>query len=858
MDKDKKHDFTVQAEHDNESHEKARGLSIVSLDVWTALAVGLVLLFVLTGFLVGWAGFYQLAVLQPIFFVFLFIVILKKQGLGKQEALFLALIFLFGYGIRTQNIQPGYKYFFGFDSYYHARIIEYLIADGSIPKIDPLGYFELPDSDRLVPTGVTFFWHICAGLFRLFTLFGPYTHALWVEIVKVLPAFFGAFISLLMYFLGKELWGKKAGYMAAFTAAVIPAYVYRTMAGFLEDDALGFFWLVAGLIFLVRALKNPRLDKQHILNALLSGLFFAGMSWSWGFFLVIPIILVFFFPFGTVLFLTRKEIKSPEVVGLLLVSFVLMSFSLLGNTLDNFIGVRAMATLEMLVLALLAVCIGLLAFFSWKKEREFFSLLVLYILSSLVFVLVSFPAKGLSWFGSMLGYVDSAVPFSAGTGVNAIGLFIAIAFVALIAGFFIFLLLFGTKNPKRRASALRMLAIVFLFAIAIATIVIILDPNGIFSSRIVEKGVFMSTVGEEGPGNPHFGYKYGILFAFALISLFAMPAFVFYRKKDYLTPVAFVWVAISLVMAWYKLKFTYHFGLPIAIAAGFCAGAVFYFFRDFKSLESKVVVLGLAFMMLSGLAIGGYFVTQRPPTLDTDPLWSQTLQWMKQNTPPGAKYLNWWSYGHWITFVAGKSVFADNRNVQWVISDGDYAKFLMAQDLNESLALAKKYKPEYVIVDSTMFQQFSSMAVYNFKVRASDLDKNTYIRNLLMFAQPARPGTQPFANFYYPCHETDQNSYVCRGRFASYQIKKENFSTIASTWSKIPTEQEEGIPVWTYRDENNSGLARFLSTVNNSTLAKLWFHDSEAMKYFEEVYRKDDSSKAIKIFKVKEEAFGWK
>jgi len=838
------------------SGEKTGLKAFMELDAWTVLAAALAVLFILFGFLTGWAGMHSLAVYQPIFFTGLFLVVLKKNGLSKQEVLFLAVIFLFGYGIRAHNIQPGYKYFFGFDSYYHGRIVGMLIEQGSLPEIDPLAYYELPDPLRRIPTDVMLFWQICAGFYRVFTLSGPFSWELWIEIMKTLPAFYGALISVLMYFLGKELWGKKAGYMAAFTAAVIPSYVYRTMAGFLEDDALGFFWLVTGLIFLIRALKEPKLDRSHLINAALAGIFFAGMALSWGFFLLIPLLLIFFFPFCTLLYLSRSEIENPLIVAFLFLSFFFGALSLLTRVLGVLVGEGPAALIQTVSLIAFAASVAGVAYFSWKHEKDFFSLLALYVLASLVFLAIIIPFIGLGWFNTMLTYVESAIPVASEGGLPAAGLGLAFAFLIAIAGFFLYLMLFGTKNPKTRQSAVRIIVIAFLFLGTGLTFFVLSDPNGMFSSSIQTTEVFLSTVGEEGPGNPHFGYKYGILVLFAYLSLVAMPAFVFIRKKDYLTPIAFIWVALSLVMAWYKLKFTYHFGLPIAIAAGFFAGAVFFLFKDFKNVESKVGVLALAFMMLCGLAIGSYFVVQRQPSLETDPLWKNTLHWMKEpaNMPEGARVMNWWSYGHWITFVAGKAVFADNRNVQWDISDGHYAKFLMSQDLEESLELIREHEPEYILVDSGLFQAFPSMAIYNFQVHSRDLDKNTYIRNLLIFAQPPRPGMVPYANFQYPCrHIADQNSYNC----VVFVIPDQSFGFAKTEWNAVPSEQEQGIPVWYYREADNSAFAKVLSTVNNSTLARLWFHDPEAMEYFEEIYRASDATKTIKIFKVKKEAFGW-
>jgi len=821
------------------------------------LIAALAVLFIGTGILIGWAGFHELAVLQPIFIAGLFVAVLKFRGLGKNEAIFLLLVFLLGYGIRAQNIQPQYEYFFGFDSYYHARMVEHIIVDGKLPEIDSLSYFELPDAQRGIPQGAMLFWYITAGLFKAFTMFAPHSRELWVEVMKTLPAFFGAFISLLMYFLGKELWGKKAGYMSAFIAAVIPSYVYRTMAGFLEDDALGFFWFVAGTIFFLRALKKPALDREHLIDAVLAGVLFSGMALSWGFFLIVPILLIFAFPFCTLLFLSRKEIEHPELIGVLFISFFLGAVVVMKGVVDALFGSELGAILNIVFTALLLVCLAVLGFISWNKDREFFGFLANYLIVAGVFLAITIPFIGLGWFGTMNSYVGSAVPFSTDTGTASIGTIIAFAFMALIVGFFLYLLLFGTKDSKKRTTTIRILVIVALVAVLLFTGFILMDLNGMFSSRLQTTEVFLSTVGEEGAGNIHFGYKYGILILFAL-AIVVMPFFIAFNKKDYLTPIAFWWIAISVVMAWYKLKFTYHLGLPLALGAGFFAGALFYYFHDFKGAEAKVGALALAFMLLCGVAIGGYFVTQRQPTLDTDPLWEDTLIWMKDNTPDGAKYMNWWSYGHWITFVSGKSVFADNRNVQWDVSDGHYSKFMMAQELEESLELIRMHKPEYVLVDSRMFSQFQSFAIYNFKVTASDLDKNTYIRNLLMFAQPVQLSNGTSANFYAPCIEImDQNAYRCSGG----NVPVESLLELSDEWSKVPALQADGIPVWYYREKDQDGFAMgygiFLSTINNSTLARLWFQDPETMKYFEQIYSVTDGGKTIKIFKVNKEAFGW-
>ncbi|MEM0360053.1 MAG: STT3 domain-containing protein [Candidatus Diapherotrites archaeon] len=785
MSKEKKEKTTETVSSDSGK----KGLELPKTDFWALLLALTVALFAICGFIVGWMGIHWAIVFQPILFGLLFLLVLKKGGLGKEEFAVLAIVLLFGYALRTQNFQPRFQYFFGFDPFFAARMLEFYLVEGQPPEIDPIAYFELPDQDRVIPTNEALFYYISVVFFRLFTAFGPYSRELLIEAVKVFPAFYGAIISVLCYFVGKELWGKKAGYVTAFLAAIMPAYVYRTTQ--FESDSMGFFWMIAGLLFLIRALKEPKLDKSHIVNALLAGIFFAGMAATWGFFLIIPILLILFFPFGLLLFLSRSI-----------------------------------------------------------KIEAFGSFVLLYLLSSVVFFVLVVFSDGFGWINTMFDYAEKALPFLNFSGENFTSIAIVIVFLALIFGFFLFILFFGTKRAETRESLLRGLVVALLYAVVVFLIIALIDPNGMFSSRIMPNDVFMTTVGEESAGNSHFSYKYGILVLFAYAALALMPLYVWFNKQDYLSPIIFLWIAASLLMAWYKLKFTYAFGLPMAFGGGALAGMLFFYFKDlkhFKAVESKIALFALAFMLLAGIAMGDFFVRHHEPSIETDIAWKETLHWMKDNTPAKAKFMNWWSYGHWITFVSGKSVFADNRNVKWNISDGGYGRFLMAQDLNESLALVREWKPEYILVDNGLFQGFASMATYAFETRPGDFNES--VKRLLMFADPNH-------NFYLPCYlEKDKNAYNCSGNLIP--ATEMSSSLWADTWTRVPATTQSGISVWFYREKDNSGIAKMLSTVNNSTLARLWFHDPEAMKYFEEVYRYSAGNQAIKIFKVKKEAFGW-
>src|SRR3989338_2774490 len=206
----------------------------------------------------------------------------------KKEIFFIFLIFLLAFGIRGQLMVYGLM--FEFDSYFHARIGEYVVQNLTVPATDPLAYYQVSGGATL-PNNF-FFWFFTAILFKIFTLNAPFNKDAWIVAVKVFPALFGALTSVVMYYLGKEMYSKKAGVAMAIFAAVIPAFVYRTMAGFFEDDSLGFFWMIVGFVFFVRSVKGATFGKETMINAAIAGFFFFIMAWTWQVFIMIPIILV--------------------------------------------------------------------------------------------------------------------------------------------------------------------------------------------------------------------------------------------------------------------------------------------------------------------------------------------------------------------------------------------------------------------------------------------------------------------------------------------------------------------------------------------------------------------------------------
>jgi len=236
---------------------------------------------------------------------------IKSKIVENKKTLFvLFLLFLLGFGIRAYLIR--FELFFEFDSYWHARVVSYLIQNGSVPDRDPLAYYQMGGSIigwKMFPI----WWYSSAWIYNIFTLWGPYNEAIWIFFVKLIPAFWGAMTAIAMYFLFKELYNdRKAGYLGAFFAAVTPAFVYRTMAGFFEGASMTFFPMVLGFYFAVRAIKRFEDTRNALINSVLAGVFFSLSLWvGGGWYLIAFYVLVASIIFVPLVMLVRGiEIKK--------------------------------------------------------------------------------------------------------------------------------------------------------------------------------------------------------------------------------------------------------------------------------------------------------------------------------------------------------------------------------------------------------------------------------------------------------------------------------------------------------------------------------------------------------------------
>lgn len=709
-----------------------------------------------------------------------------RNKVNWKSVAIVAFIFLLAFGIRAYLLR--YDLMFEFDTYWHTRMTEYVIQ-GHLPSVDPLAYTYLPKGAD-IPMATVLFWYISAFFYFIAAFFTTgglaYNKELLIQVVKFLPAFYGAVVCLGLYFLGKELYDKRAGYLMAFFGAVSTSFIYRSMAGFYEAGTMGYIFMVFGFYFVFRAVKRMENTKSMLVNGAIGAIILGLMSMVYALYAIIPIILAFYLVFTVISLLSHPGQKEKAVRFAQLIVFIFV-----------------------------------------------------------LFFIITLAGPNPDWILNSIGDVTGAL--SRISFLPSLPVLIGIAALVCLAVFLVYKNRMSQKTDAEKSEvgksflkALKWGKLAVLILILIVTAYAMIAPKS-------RTGLSAISVGEESPGNQYFSQKFGTLIALGILSLILIPLVDFRKKEaDLASMLFFSFILVSLYLAWDRLHYSYNFGVPLAIAAGYVVYQTIRFFQKFGKYEKVVAGIAIVFFLFAGVAHATLFTQQNIPTIEQDSGWKEGLAWLKDNTPADANMFNWWDEGHWITFLGERKVITDNRNFDQH-SNSDVGKFVLTPDLNEAVRILKKYDSDYLLLGADLFSRRNSMIMYAYysedpsKVSAND----PRLDNIESFGLPCNPSV-----------ESGQTFFLC----GSGKIPGAQFLSIPTVWTNQPSAMEnDRDAVFYYRTTDNARVYKLSLKQNNTIFAKLWFGGPEVDgSIFEEVFPAalpGYKNKELKIFKIHKENF---
>jgi oligosaccharyl transferase (archaeosortase A-associated) len=225
------------------------------------------------------------------------------------------------------------------DAYYYMRNIENLVHNfPHYNSFDP--YMLYPGGGEGL--GRPFFAWLIAGIIRLVTLGIPTLHTM-ETMVAYMPAILGTLVLIPVYFIGKELFNRWTGVIAAALVIILPGeFLHRSLIGFMDHHVVEVLFSTVCVLFLIMAIKRARereISFGHLLSrdwstitkpliyTLLAGVFLGLylLSWSGGL-LFIFIIFAYLVVQFIVDHLRRKSTDYLCIIGtpLFLIAFLML------------------------------------------------------------------------------------------------------------------------------------------------------------------------------------------------------------------------------------------------------------------------------------------------------------------------------------------------------------------------------------------------------------------------------------------------------------------------------------------------------------------------------------------------------
>ncbi len=246
---------------------------------------------------------------------------LNQSWLGKNWQIVVVLAFLvflaffirsyFVYGLSLDN---GYLVSGGSDSYYHERVIDYIVATGHHLTFDPMLNYPVSLINARPPL---YDWSVAVSGMIWSSLTGaPVADGTGLSLV-LSTAIWGALTVIPVFMIGRSAFGRRAGLAAAFLIAIMPAHIQRSVLSDADHDAMVLFFVVFGFYFLLESLKTINGDKwvaswkspkaikdglalyirtnqSSVIYALLGGVCIAAVAFIWtGFMYVLIIVLAY-------------------------------------------------------------------------------------------------------------------------------------------------------------------------------------------------------------------------------------------------------------------------------------------------------------------------------------------------------------------------------------------------------------------------------------------------------------------------------------------------------------------------------------------------------------------------------------
>jgi dolichyl-diphosphooligosaccharide--protein glycosyltransferase len=615
--------------------------------------------------------------------------------------------------------------FTGVDAYYFMRIVDNLVHNfPNLISFDP--YFLYPAGSGV--TAPSFFVYFIASITWLIGLGSPTQHT--VDVVGVyLPAVLGALTIVPVYFIGKALFNRWAGVIAAGLVAIFPGeFLGRSMLGFTDYHVVEVLFTTVAMLFLILGVKAAR-DNGMTFDSL--------RHWQWTTMTKALIYSILAGIFLGIYFLTWS--------GALLFVFIIFVYLVVQFIIDH---LRGRSTDYLCFVSTITFVATLLLFLPVSPDRTSLVSLTIAIIIPIALAVFSY-----------LMARRNIKPIIYPAAVLGLGV--------------VSLVIFRIVSP-------------YLFQTMVGSLNIFTWPIG---TTVLEMQPLLFPAGNLSPAVAWGNFTTSFYLCF--ISLGILIYFIIKRGETEKT-LFIIWSLVMLAATLAMRRFAYYFVVNVALLVAYLSWLILEFsgFRE-KSTEPAEalseakkqvklkkrgssrrainwVLRGLAILIVFFLVffpnIGRAINTvSGAPAFAPSDAWYESLTWLKDNTddpfgnpdfyyelyeppPPGESYnypqtaygvTAWWDYGYWITRIAHR---IPNSNPG--TGHRGEAFIFTAQDETSANVLLNNWGSRYIIVDDA-----TASAMLKFSALVT-LSGNSQDKFYDVYYQPQDGMLKPVLLFY--------------------------------------------------------------------------------------------------------------
>lgn len=596
----------------------------------------------------------------------------QRKGLLASAAL--AFVLWIGFFIRTRNLPllmdattntfvPADP-----DAFAFLRYARYVLEHGSLMVHDTLRYF--PNGYNPV-SEFSFLSHVIVWFYKFLHFFSPHATLEFADVIY--PAVSFVVGGIFFFLLVRRLFDARVALLATSFLAVIPPYLFRTMSGVSDKEALGMTFFFLALYLYTCAFQSQTL-KRGLISSFLAGIATALLGLIWGgvqfIFLIIGLFALYLIVFD---YLTESHFYSYTTWFFTSLLFMTLIFTT-RYTFLSFI------TSETLLPAALAFLVGfcrlcVLRFNLLNLKSRLHGKLPLgiftFLFSSSLFFFLYALVKG--WNGVAATYRGVTTGLLSPYAASRWGRTVAESHQPYIRDWFS---QFGT---------------LYFWLFLIGAVVLVYSAFAIINTyRYSITGAFvLFLVGflasRKSPNPPldgqsplaqflYFGSFLLLIFSFVLLYVYAhrnkqdVSMDLARVRKEYLF--VFAWFLVMIVTSRIAVRILFVLAPLTAVLVAFLFVRAYDFSMTFKHTFAKIAGVMVILYFLLSPSVSASLLSNYNATFNTasrsgtiyHQQWQLAMKWARENTPHDAVFAHWWDYGYYIQTGGGRATLTDGGN----------------------------------------------------------------------------------------------------------------------------------------------------------------------------------------------------